>query len=147
MFKLGFCIEPYFPIELLWLALRYLIVTASQRRFSHVKSKAFHYGRCVSLRVNNRNGNPALVYLSVFKIKYTIYVSYHIWVKVHTSDLMMIIRQSINILSTITTEMSELITHGPTYYIMDNWDNNIKTRRNVPIWYQHEESYLYLVIE
>ena len=45
------------------------------------------------------------------------------WVIVHTSDLMMIIRQSIYILSIITREMGKLITHSPTYCIMDNWEN------------------------
>ena len=39
------------------------------------------------------------------------------WVIVHTSDLMMIIRQSIYILS---TEMGKLKTYSPTYFIMDN---------------------------
>ena len=41
------------------------------------------------------------------------------WVKVHTSDLMMIIRQSIYILSIITKEMGKLKTHSLTYCIMD----------------------------
>ena len=45
------------------------------------------------------------------------------WVIVHTSDLMMIIRQSICILSTITREMGKLKTHSPTYCMMDNWEN------------------------
>ena len=45
------------------------------------------------------------------------------WVLVHTSDLMMIIRQSIYILSIITKEMGKLKTHSPTYCIMDNWEN------------------------
>ena len=45
------------------------------------------------------------------------------WVIVHTSDLMMIIRQSIYILSIITREMGKLKTHSPTYCIMDNWEN------------------------
>ena len=45
------------------------------------------------------------------------------WVIVHTSDLMMIIRQNIYILSIITREMGELKTHSPTYCIMDNWGN------------------------
>ena len=45
------------------------------------------------------------------------------WVTVHTSDLMMIIRQSIYILSIITKEMGKLKTHSPTYYILDNWEN------------------------
>ena len=40
------------------------------------------------------------------------------WVIVHTSDLMMIIRQSIYILSIITREMGKLKTHNPTYCIM-----------------------------
>ena len=45
------------------------------------------------------------------------------WVIVHTSDLMMIIRQSIYILSIITREMSKLKTYSPTYCIMDNGEN------------------------
>ena len=45
------------------------------------------------------------------------------WVIVHTSDLMMIIRQSIYIISIITREMGKLKTHSPTYCIMDNWEN------------------------
>ena len=45
------------------------------------------------------------------------------WVTVHTSSLMMIIRQSIYILSIITREMCKLKTHNPTYCIMDNWEN------------------------
>ena len=45
------------------------------------------------------------------------------WVIVHTSDLMMIIRQSIYILSINSREMGELNTHSPTYCIMDNWEN------------------------
>ena len=42
---------------------------------------------------------------------------------VHTSDLMMLIRQSMYILSIITKEMGKLKTHSPTYCIMDNWEN------------------------
>ena len=45
------------------------------------------------------------------------------WVIVHTSDLMMIIRQSIYILSIISKEMGKLKTHSPTYSIMDNREN------------------------
>ena len=49
------------------------------------------------------------------------------WVIVHTSDLMMIIKQSIYILSVITRGMDMLKTHSPTYCIMDcimdNWEN------------------------
>ena len=45
------------------------------------------------------------------------------WVIVHTSDLMMIIRQSIYILSIITGEISKLKTYSPIYYIMDNGEN------------------------
>ena len=45
------------------------------------------------------------------------------WVIVHTSDLMMIIRQSIYILSIITREMGKLKTHSPMCCIMDNWEN------------------------
>ena len=36
---------------------------------------------------------------------------------------MMIIRQSIYILSIIIREMGKLKTHNPTYFIMDNWEN------------------------
>ena len=39
---------------------------------------------------------------------------------VHTSDLMMIIRQSIYILSVITREMGKLKTDSNIYYVMDN---------------------------
>ena len=42
------------------------------------------------------------------------------WAIVHTSDLMMMIRQSIYILSIITREMGKLKTHSSTYFIMDN---------------------------
>ena len=45
------------------------------------------------------------------------------WVIVHTSDLMMIIRQSIYIFSVITKEIGKLKTHSPIYCIMDNWEN------------------------
>ena len=45
------------------------------------------------------------------------------WVIVHTSDLMMIIRQSIYTFSIITRGMGKLKTHSPTYCIMDNWVN------------------------
>ena len=45
------------------------------------------------------------------------------WVIVHTSDLMVITKQSIYILSIITKEMGKLKTHSPTYCIMDNWEN------------------------
>ena len=45
------------------------------------------------------------------------------WVIVHTSALMMLIRQSMYILSIITKEMGKLKTHSPTYCIMDNWEN------------------------
>ena len=45
------------------------------------------------------------------------------WVIVHTSDLMMIIKQSIYILSIITRGVGKLNTHSPTYCIMDNWEN------------------------
>ena len=40
---------------------------------------------------------------------------------VHSSDLMMI-RQSIYILSIITREIGKLKTHSPIYCIMDNWE-------------------------
>ena len=42
---------------------------------------------------------------------------------VKTSDLMMIISQSIYILSIITKEIGKLKTHSPIYCIMDNWEN------------------------
>ena len=45
------------------------------------------------------------------------------WVIVHTSDLMMIIRQSIYILSIITREMSKLKKYSLTYCIMNNGEN------------------------
>ena len=45
------------------------------------------------------------------------------WVILHTSDLMMVIRQSKYILSIITKEMGKLKTHSPTYCVMDNWEN------------------------
>ena len=45
------------------------------------------------------------------------------WVIVHTSDLIMIIRQSIYILSIITREMGKLKTYISTYCIMDNGEN------------------------
>ena len=47
---------------------------------------------------------------------------YKQWVIIHTSDSMMIVRQSIYILSIITREMGKLKTHSPTYCIMDNWE-------------------------
>ena len=45
------------------------------------------------------------------------------WVMVHTSDLMMMIRQSMYILSIIIKEMGKLKTDSLTYCIMDNWEN------------------------
>ena len=45
------------------------------------------------------------------------------WVTVHASNLMMIKRPHIYILSIITREMGELKTHSPTHYIMDNWES------------------------
>ena len=45
------------------------------------------------------------------------------WVIVHTSDLIVIIRQSICILSIITRKKGKLKTHSPTYCKMDNWEN------------------------
>ena len=45
------------------------------------------------------------------------------WVLVHTSNLMMTIRQSILILSIITREMGKLKTYSSTYCIMDNGEN------------------------
>ena len=47
------------------------------------------------------------------------------WVIVHTSDLMLIIRQSIHILSNITRELGNLKTYSPTYCIMDNGENKL----------------------
>ena len=44
------------------------------------------------------------------------------WVIVHTLDLMMMIRQNLDILSIIKREMGKLKTHSPTYCIMDNWE-------------------------
>ena len=43
------------------------------------------------------------------------------WIIVHTSDLIMMIRQSIYLLSIITGEMGK--THSPIYCMMDNWEN------------------------
>ena len=43
------------------------------------------------------------------------------WVIIHT--LMMMIRQSIYIISVITKEMGRLKAHSPIYCIMDNWMN------------------------
>ena len=45
------------------------------------------------------------------------------WVIVHTSDSMMIMRQRIYILSTITRNMGQLKTHSPTCFVMDKWQN------------------------
>ena len=53
------------------------------------------------------------------------------WIIVHTSDLMMMIRQSIYILSIITREMGKLKTHSPTYSIMDNWENMLNLTHTV----------------
>ena len=53
---------------------------------------------------------------------------------VHTSDLMVITRQGIYILSSITWEVGELKTHSPTYCTMDNWENMLylnHTRQNI----------------
>ena len=44
-------------------------------------------------------------------------------VLVHTSDLMMMIGQSIYVLSIITREMGKLKTHSPTYCIMNSCEN------------------------
>ena len=58
------------------------------------------------------------------------------WVIVHTSDLMMIIRQSMYILFIITKEMGKLKTRSPTYCIMDNWENMLNlTHSTNYIWY------------
>ena len=57
------------------------------------------------------------------------------WVIVHTSDLMMIIRQSIYILSIVTSEMGKLKTYNPTYCIMDNGENVLNlTHSTKYIW-------------
>ena len=58
------------------------------------------------------------------------------WVIVHTSDLMMIIRQSIYILSIITREMGKLKTHSPTYCMMDNWEDMLNLTQTLKkyIW-------------
>ena len=54
------------------------------------------------------------------------------WVIVHISDLIMIIRQSIYILSIITTEMGKLKRYSPTYCIMDKGENMLNlTRQNI----------------
>ena len=45
------------------------------------------------------------------------------WVIVHTFDSMMMIRQSIYIISIITKVMDKLKTRSPTYCMMDNWEN------------------------
>ena len=50
-------------------------------------------------------------------------IKYNLWVIVHTSDLMMMIRQSICILSIITREMGKLKTYIPTYCIRYNGEN------------------------
>ena len=48
---------------------------------------------------------------------------------VDTSDLMMTIRQSIYILSIITTEMGKLKAYSPTYCIMDNGGNMLNVSK------------------
>ena len=45
------------------------------------------------------------------------------WVRLHNSDLMMIIRQSIYIISIITRKMGKLKTHSPIYCMIYNWEN------------------------
>ena len=67
------------------------------------------------------------------------------WVIVHTSDLMMIIRQSINILSIITTGMGKLKTHSSTYCILDNGEKYLilLTHSTKYIW---QEFYKFNVI-
>ena len=45
------------------------------------------------------------------------------WIIVHTSELIMIIRQSVYIISIITREMGKLETYSPIYCIMDNGEN------------------------
>ena len=47
---------------------------------------------------------------------------------IYTSDLMMIIRKSKNIVTTIKTEMCKLKTHNPIYCIKDNWDYGLDLR-------------------
>ena len=51
------------------------------------------------------------------------------WVIVHTSDLMMIIRQRIYILSIIPKGMAQLKRHSPTYCITDNRENMLNSLR------------------
>ena len=54
---------------------------------------------------------------------------------VHTSDLIMIIRQSIYIISIITREMGKLKTYSPTYCIMDNRDNMLNVTHTLDKMY------------
>ena len=58
------------------------------------------------------------------------------WVIVHTSKLMMIMRQSMYILSIIKKEMGKLKTHSPKYCIMDNWENMLN------LTHTHDKLYL-----
>ena len=55
------------------------------------------------------------------------------WVIVHTFDLIMIIRQSMFILSIITKEMGKLNIHSPTYCIIDNWENMLNLTLMLPL--------------
>ena len=56
------------------------------------------------------------------------------WIMVHTSDWIMIIRQSIYILPVITREMGKLKTHSPTYCILEKQpsDEEIDTNKCWP---------------
>ena len=45
------------------------------------------------------------------------------WMIVHTSDLIMIMRQGVYILSIITRGIGKLKTHSPIYCLMDKWEN------------------------
>ena len=57
------------------------------------------------------------------------------WVIVHTSDLMMMIKQSRYIVSITTRKIGKLKTHSPTYCIMDNWENMLNlTHSTKYIW-------------
>ena len=57
------------------------------------------------------------------------------WVIVNTSDLMMMIRQSIYFLSIITKGMGKLKARSPTYCIMDNWENMLNLTHTLDKWY------------
>ena len=88
--------NPYVPVELL----RNRIIIGFLERLFHHKNTERHTANTIVSWPNPKQ-----------------------WVIVHTSDLMMIIRQSIYILSIITREMGKLKTYSPTYCIMDNGEN------------------------